>query len=364
MAKLPLIIDGDGHVFEDVNAIYELMGEPYKNERRGLINASPFPQGDHIHLPAGKSPPHTFDTSVRAPEWLQFAKEVGITAAVVYPSLALSYGRIQNQTWATVSCRAYNDWLAREYCTPGSPLKGMACIPLQDPPAAAAELRRAVTELGLLGAVLPPAGLRHRLGDPEYWPVLEVADELGCAVAVHGGAFPGIGLDDMRYHSAANALGHPISQMISFASMVFNGTFERFPNVRFGFLEAGCSWLLVCLERFGASAFAFQDWEGDRGRQPLYGDALTDKLLELLRGGRVFVGVEGEESTLAATIALVGSARPFIFSSDYPHEVNAELCRHEIEELLENDALSQHDKEAILFHNAAEFYGIKVPARA
>jgi predicted TIM-barrel fold metal-dependent hydrolase len=365
MAKtLPPIIDGDGHVFEDVNAIYELMGEPYRGERRGLINASPFPQGDHIHLPAGRTPPGSFDMSVGPKEWLAFAKDVGVTAAVVYPSLGLAYGRIQNLTWAKVVCRAYNDWLARTYCTEGSPLRGMALVPLQDPQAAAAELRRAVKELGLLGAVLPPTGLRNYLGDPEYWPLFEAANELGCPVAVHGGAFPNLGLDNMRSHAAVNAIGHPMSMLTNFASMTFNGTFERFPKVRFAFLEAGCSWLLICLERLGASAYAFQDWDGADARQPLYGDALTEMLLGLLRDGRIYVGVEGEEISLPAAIKIVGSARPFVFSSDYPHEVNADLLRHEVEELLENDDISQGDKEAILFHNAAELYGIKSLSRA
>lgn len=30
--SLPPIIDGDGHVFEDIAGIYELMADPYKRE--------------------------------------------------------------------------------------------------------------------------------------------------------------------------------------------------------------------------------------------------------------------------------------------------------------------------------------------
>ena len=82
-----------------------------------------------------------------------------------------------------------------------------------------------------------------------------------------------------------------------------------------------------------------------------------------LRNGQLFVGVEGDELSLNATVKIIG-AQPFVFSSDYPHEVNTEICRHEIEELLENEELSQTDKEAILYHNAAKLYGIKAPAPA
>ena len=38
-------------------------------------------------------------------------------------------------------------------------------------------------------------------------------------------------------------------------------------------------------------------------------------------------------------------AEAFVFSSDFPHEVNNDICKHEIEELLEAEALTQAEKE-------------------
>lgn len=359
---LPPIIDADGHVFEDHNAIYELIPAPYKYERAG-VGQSPFPQLDHMHLPVGNTPPGSFDLRVKAPEWRQFARDLGIEAAVLYPTWGLSYGRIPNPNWAKAATRAYNDWIAREYCSGDSPLKAMALIPMQDPAAAAAELRRVVTELGMPGAMLPPTGLRGYLGDAEYHPVYEVANELGCALAIHGGAHQGMGLDHLRSFAPVHALGHPFAIMIAFASMVFNDVFDRFPNVRFAFLEAGASWLLMCLERFGGSSKGFQAWDPVAEHQTVVGDALVEKLIGALRDGRIFVGVEGDEFGLASAVRLVG-AQPFVFSSDYPHEVNTEICRHEIEELLENEEIARADAEAILYHNAARLYGLKAAARA
>jgi len=45
-----------------------------------------------------------------------------------------------------------------------------------------------------------------------------------------------------------------------------------------------------------------------------------------------------------------------LFSSDYPHEVDAATCKHELQELEENEELSDDDKDAILFRNAQRFY--------
>ena len=56
-------------------------------------------------------------------------------------------------------------------------------------------------------------------------------------------------------------------------------------------------------------------------------------------------------------ISIVGNT-PFIFSSDFPHEVNNDTCKAELEELDENKRLTQDDKEAVRFRNAERFYGL------
>jgi predicted TIM-barrel fold metal-dependent hydrolase len=49
-------------------------------------------------------------------------------------------------------------------------------------------------------------------------------------------------------------------------------------------------------------------------------------------------------------------AEPFMYSSDFPHEVNSETCRHKLNELIENEGLSGAEKDAVLYKNALEFY--------
>ncbi|MEK7215370.1 MAG: amidohydrolase family protein, partial [Chloroflexota bacterium] len=71
--------------------------------------------------------------------------------------------------------------------------------------------------------------------------------------------------------------------------------------------------------------------------------------------GRIFIGCEGDELGLAHMAKVVGG-QPFIYSSDFPHEVTNETCKEEIQELLEEEGLSPADKEGILFRNAERFY--------
>ena len=74
------------------------------------------------------------------------------------------------------------------------------------------------------------------------------------------------------------------------------------------------------------------------------GRSVKDYVLGLIDRGQLFVGAEGDEFMLAAAIKAVGNA-PFMFSSDFPHEVNIEKCLHHLEEIFENQDLSEDDRD-------------------
>lgn len=87
------------------------------------------------------------------------------------------------------------------------------------------------------------------------------------------------------------------------------------------------------------------------------GEKVGDYLIRHVKARRIFVGCEGGEPLLAAAVKMVGN-QPFMYSSDFPHEVNAAICKAELAELVENRELSEENKEALLYRNAAAFYGL------
>ena len=354
---LEKIVDGDGHIFEDVEAIARLLPPIYDDlpniRRRGV-----FPPLDHMHSQPSVTPPGSFIDP--GPEgWMDFMGDVGIDSTVLYPTAGLACGRMIDLDWAVAVTRAYNDWLHQTYLARSPRLQGVALIPMQEPEMAVLELRRAVEELGMRGAMLPATGLKAHLGSREYWPVYAEADRLGCALAVHGGCHGGLGFDDLNNFAAIHAMGHPFGITIAFGSMLINGIFDRFPNVRFGFLEGGVGWFLMALERFDGSYKGFNPYDpGKRLLNLENGETVAEYILRQVRQGRIFVGVEGDEPSLPHAVKLFGN-QPFVYSSDFPHEVNKATCKAEIQELLESDELTAQDKAAILHGNAERLYGLK-----
>jgi predicted TIM-barrel fold metal-dependent hydrolase len=359
------VIDGDGHLFEDPDAMSRYLPSPYKEEGPYLMPKL-VPASDHLHVQIGKLLPGAFGGGkpVGPAEWIDFLNEVGIEATVLYPTYTLGYGQLADLDWAIAVCRAYNDWLADTYVRRDPRFKGMALVPLQDPAEAVKELRRAVTELGLSGAFLPSNGLPLPLGAKPYWPLYAEAERLECALAVHGATHSRFGLDFFNVYAPIHSLGHPFGQLISFASMVFNGVFDKYPGVRVAFLEGGVAWLLLALERFDRSHSTHIPYDPRKELMQLrQGQSVEDYIKEHMRAGRIFIGCEGEENDMPYVVKRVG-VEPFFFSSDYPHEVNADMCKHEIEEVLETPELNDAQKAAILHGNAERFYRLPPVASA
>jgi uncharacterized protein len=248
------VIDGDGHIVENHEAIWQKMPAEYRGEYFSI--KSPFPPNDHLHAANRHFVPPGAFAKVGRDGWIDFMDEVGIASAVLYPSNGLAFGRVVSRDWAIELARAYNNWMHDEYLSRSSRFQALGLIPLQEPTEAVKELRRIVSQLGFCGAMLPSTGapqLQNHLGDERYWPIYDEANRLECAVAIHGGVHDHMGLDDMTPYAPVNALGHPFGQMVNFAGILFNGVFDRYPHVRFGFMEAGCAWFMNCLERLERS---------------------------------------------------------------------------------------------------------------
>jgi predicted TIM-barrel fold metal-dependent hydrolase len=263
---------------------------------------------------------------------------------VLFPTEGLAYGQIAFAPWAIAYARAYNDWLRAKYLNFNSRLKGMALIPMQDVPAAVMELRRAVQDLGMVGAMLPSNGLNPHLSAKHFWPVYEEAAKLDCALAVHGGCYGDLGFNTYTVFPATRALGMPVPLAIAVTGMIVDGVLDEFPSLRVGFLEGGTAWIPMVIDRLE--------------RELEYGGLRVKRKPEdYFKNGKLFVGCEGNEKALAYAIERVGP-EPFMFASDFPHEISLDNCMEEIDEIVERRDLKEEHKEAILGANARRFYKI------
>src|SRR5262249_11640435 len=158
-------------------------------------------------------------------------------------------------------------------------------------------------------------------------------NRLGCCLAVHGSGHDRIGLDHFNMYVPVHALGHPWGLAVSCSSILYNGIFDRFPKVRIAFLEGGVAWLLLLIERLPASQATHLQYfpDGEFGLRER--DDPVQYIRRQIADDRFYLGIETEEYTLPFALASLGN-KPFLYSSDFPHEVTLESCRHDIAELM------------------------------
>ena len=365
MAATRTIIDSDGHIFEDIEGIISHFRCPpdFAGSVRGR---KLFPDSHVQYRLSGRPMEGAFGKDRQGrfhnpgPDgWLEFMEKTGVSSAVLFPSGGQRIGRIVDRDYAAGAARAYNDWLAETYLERDSRFKGVGILPMHDAEAALEELRHARTELGVCGVLFPATGVHLNLGAKPYWPVYAEASRLGCPIVVHGGGHWDLGMETMNVSTGANALGHPMSLAIALAEMLLNNLFERFPGLRVAYLEGGPLWLLMALERFTRSYEAGTP-VNPRGEllRLAEGQTVHDYIRGLIQAGRLVVGIEGGENDLPYAIRVAGE-QAFMFSSDFPHEVNVQTVRKEIRELREREGISESSKEAILHGNAARFYRLE-----
>ncbi len=350
------VVDCDGHIVESIEELAEFMDartrrhalQPSRN-RQGVF---PSLDGFHfaLHDEPAKGERKRETASNHAPgsgrDWAAFLDKARVKKAVLFTSEGLAVGFIQNPRYAAAVCRAYNDYVHEKFARVDSRLHPMALIPMQDPEEAAKELKRAVRDLGMPGAMIPSTGLPLHLGHEFYWPIYRAADELDCALGVHGGACGEMGLETFTNFTASHVLHHSMPLMIALTSFIYHGVFDSFPNARFAFLEGGCGWIGFLLDRMVRDENYFD---------PI--DQPDRKPIEYLQGGRILIGCEGSEDMLAYGASRIG-IDAFAYASDYPHEVDLPAAINEIDEVAVRTDLSDADKQAVLAGNAERFFRV------
>jgi aminocarboxymuconate-semialdehyde decarboxylase len=195
--------------FDADNAVCEVAGVAYR----------PFPRGGHDIARRLKDMDATLVDmhllSVAPQTWLYDREEaVGIAGSQIQ-----------------------NDEIARLVKEMPDRFDGIATLPLQAPEKAADELRRAMTKLGLHGAMIGSNCRGKNLDDPSFEPIWAAAEELDAFMMIHPGNVAGA--DRLRSYYLGNLVGNPLDTTIAGACLIFGGVLERHPKLNFVMSHGG-----------------------------------------------------------------------------------------------------------------------------
>lgn len=245
--------------------------------------------------------------------------------------------------------RAWNDWLIETWLAPSERLLGSISVNMNDPDAAATEIRRVGGHKQMV-QVLVTGESAHLYGHRAYDKVYEACCEMGLAFAVHPGnegaitpSTPiGVPSSYFEWHTTL-----PLTFQAHCVSLLAEGTFERFPSLKVLLVEGGVGWLPSLLWRMD------KNFKALRSTAPWLRRLPSEYALEHIRLTTQPIEEPPRREMLLALFEMLNAQTTLCYSSDFPHW-DFDDPRKSFPKLPE--ALERR-----IFHdNAAELYGLPI----
>ena len=256
-------IDADTHVIEP-EAAWSLM-EPSETrwrpqpittdgaqahwpgfKRFWLFDGQLIPRGLQAHTMPG-TPPDDLRSMENPLQRLSWMDRLGVETQVVIPSFFL-VALIENPATQVALARSYNRWMAGQCAESKGRLRWCLVAPYLDRDAAIEEVRFGAAH-GAVSVLMRPIEGGRMVVDPYFYPLYAEVEKQNLAVGLH------IGNTYIPVYQEPKAVMYSVVPMAAAFATVFVSDFaDRFPKLRFAFLESGCGWLPYVLHEISRGA--------------------------------------------------------------------------------------------------------------
>jgi predicted TIM-barrel fold metal-dependent hydrolase len=284
-----------------------------RRSRHGYVAGYPYPKMTPIAArrdawpPGGGAPGSSLDFMRE-----QHLDHYGIAHGIMNPLQPSGQGDMNGELSAAMAF-AINEVQLERWSRPEPRLKASVIVPYEDAEASRAEIRRRAGDRSF-AQVMMLSRTSEALGRKRYWPIYEAAVEAGLPVGIHAFGYSGWAMTNGGWPSfyIEEVSEHATSAQAVVMSMVMEGLFERYRELKVVLIECGFGWLPALGWRLD------KHWNRMRDEVP----HLTRPPSEVIRE-HFYVTTQPMEETEDPTHVLdamrwIGMDR-ILFASDYPH---------------------------------------------
>ena len=302
-----------------------------------VVRVTDGPDGNpHIHYPG--------DYNVAVPGHRDIEhrhrvlEQAGVDTQVI--TLTTPGTHVEKPATAVKLARMVNDALATIIAERKPRFTALATLPLNEPGASVEELRRAMMELKLPGAMVFSNVNGIALADRRYAPLWGAANELGAVIHIHPTS--PVGVEAMTQFWLMPLVGFLFDTTLAAAHLVFAGVPERYPNIKWVLSHLGGA-IPYLAERLDRGYEAFAECRSN----------ITGPPSEYLKRFH-YDTVNFDANALRLAIAFAGAER-ILAGSDYPHAIGSIPS---MLDSLRGLGVPETERAKILGGNAARVYGL------
>jgi aminocarboxymuconate-semialdehyde decarboxylase len=245
---------------------------------------------------------------------------------------------VESPATAAHFARLVNDSFAKIVAERKPRFAALATLPLNDPAASVMELVRTMEQYKFPGAMLFSNVNGVSLADERYWPLYEVANELGAVLHIH--PTNPVNVEAMQEYWLMPLVGFLFDTTIAASHLVFSGVAERYPDIKWVLSHLGGA-IPYLAERLDRGYHAFKECRANISQPPS----------EYLKHW-YYDTVNFDKNALELAINFAG-ADHIMAGSDYPHAIGSIPA---MKRALSSLEISKSDKAAIFGGNAARLY--------
>jgi uncharacterized protein len=281
--------------------------------RHGLSGQLPYPRMTAAGMRGDAFPEEGPPGSDLALMRSQHLDANGVEFGMLMP-LSRSGMEERNLDYAAALSHAVNEWQLETWIKPEPRLRAGIVVPQEDAAFAVKEIERRADNPAFVQILISPRS-SDPLGHRRYWPIYAAAERANRPIALHVQGYSG--------GHASTASGWPTYYLQehyamtgnlqgTVTSMVFEGVFERFPELRVVLVEGGFAWAPALCWRMD------KHWERLRKETPRAKRRPSEYVREHFWFTTQPIEEPDDPQHLAHIIEWVGWER-LMFSTDYPH---------------------------------------------
>ncbi|MGI0092244.1 MAG: amidohydrolase family protein [Nitrososphaerales archaeon] len=237
--------------------------------------------------------------------------DIGIKRSMIFPNMLLNIGNHPDNNFEVAISNAFTDYMVDNFLDKYPQLLSFILVPANSPDRAAELIDRVGSEKGIAGLMIT-THRRSLAGDESWLPIYEAARRKNLPICFHASLSWIPPYDKLKSIFPFHSLAFPFNIILQLTSLLSSGIPERFPDLKFVFIEGGVTWIPWIMNRLDSVYMMM------RSEAPILKKLPSEYIKQFYFSSQPLEHPQ-KRSDLEFAFKAFNAETQLMYASDYPH---------------------------------------------